>query len=236
MILLNRLEFMPINNIIIDFDHTLFNASQIKYEWASIMEQCGVPTQIFWSTYPQARYGEVGQPRYNPEKHVELLNGYLTCPPTTAIQKIKGAMNRARDFLFPDALGFLDRMVSLNVPLTLILHGEKNYQQEKLEGTRIKDYFTCVHFSDKDRPAMVPDLNFSPEQKIFWISHHQGQMAQVKEKYPFIHPIIKRRADVPLSYYRNLTFLNFNNFVDMQEYLTIIHATSYYKKEFEIRS
>ena len=67
----------------------------------------------------------------------------------------------------------------------------------------------------------------APDQKIYWISHNLEDMIRVKKAHPFVTPIIKRRSDVPLGHYRNVGFLNFDNFVEMQEYLTIIHATSY---------
>lgn len=218
---------MPINNLLVDFDHTIFNTSQIKYEWANIMEQCGVPKEIFWRTYPLARYGEGGRPVYNPRVHAGLLKEYFKCPPEQALEKIAEVNKRSRDFLFPDAVPFLNRMVSLNVPMTLILHGEKEYQKEKVEGSLIADFFKKIHFSDKNRLQIIDELQLTRADKTYWVSHNLSDMVKVKQAYPFISPIIKRRADVPLIHYRETSFLNFDNFNEMQDYLTIIHATSY---------
>lgn len=218
---------MPISNLLIDFDHTIFNTSQIKYEWADIMERCGVPKDIFWRTYPLARYGEGGRPVYNPKIHVELLKDYLKCPKEEAIQKIVEVNKRAREFLFLDAITFLNRMLSLGVPMTLILHGEKDYQKEKVEGARVADFFKKVHYSDKNRLQIVEELQLPRDGKIYWISHNLSDMVKVKQNFSFINPIIKRRADIPLTHYRETSFLNFDNFQDMQDYLTIVHATSY---------
>ncbi len=218
---------MPISNLLIDFDHTIFNSSQIKYEWANTLEQCGVPKDIFWRTYPLARYGEEGRPVYNPKVHVELLKDYLIVTKEEALQRIEEVNRRSREFLFADAVPFLNRMLSLNVPMTLILHGEKEYQKDKVEGSAIADFFKRVHYSDKSRQQIINELEIDPNQKTFWISHNLSDMVKVKEKYPFINPVIKRRADIPLVHYRETGFLNFENFNDMQDYLTIIHATSY---------
>lgn len=218
---------MPINNLLIDFDHTLFNTPQIKYEWAATMEKCGIPTDVFWRTYPLARYGEGGKPSYNPRQHLELLKDRLNCPLEVALKKIDGVVLKAKDFLFSDARGFLNRMVSLNVPMTLILHGEKEYQKEKVEWSMIKDFFQQIHYSDEDRLRIVQNLNLNSDHKNFWISHSLEDMIKIKKNYPFITPVIKRRADIPVSHYRDTGLLNFSNFEEMQEYLTIIQATSY---------
>lgn len=218
---------MPISNLLIDFDHTLFNTAQIKYEWAATMEKCGVPQQIFWRTYPLARFGEGGRASYNPRKHVEFLKVNLNCSVEEALNKINEVGQRAGDFLFPDAKKFLSRMLSLNVPMTLILHGEKDYQKEKVEHCGISDYFSRIHYSDNDRVQIAEELKLDPSQKIYWLSHKLEEMVKVNKAYPFITPIIKRRSDVPLSHYRETGFLNFENFDEMQDYLTIIQATSY---------
>lgn len=218
---------MPINNLLIDFDHTLFNTAQIKYEWASIMEKCGVPNQIFWRTYPQARYDDLGRPCYNPKNHVRLLKDYLRCPPEEIFHQIEETEKRGHEFLFPGALNFLNRMVSLNVPMTLILHGDNEYEREKIKDTGIIDFFNKVHYTDRNRQQIVEDLKITPQEKTYWISHSLGDMVRVKEQFPHINPIIKRRSEVPLSHYRQIGFLNFDAFPEMQEYLTIIHATSY---------
>lgn len=218
---------MPINRILIDFDHTLFNTAQIKYEWAAAMEKCGVPNQVFWRTYPQARYDEAGRPCYNPRRHLALLKDYIQCPMAEVENLINEIEGRGKEFLFLDAPAFLNRMVSLNVPLTLILHGEPQYQQDKIKNTGIVDYFTKIHYTDKNRLQIIEDLKIQPSEKTFWISHNLGDMVKVKEKFAHINPIIKRRSDVPMSHYRQIGFLNFDNFKEMQDYLTIIHATSY---------
>jgi len=218
---------MPINNLLIDFDHTLLNTPQIKYEWAAALEKCGVPEQIFWRTYPLARYGETGKASYNPRKHVEFLKVNLNVPIEQAMQEIENVIKRTGEFLFPGAKTFLSRMMSLNVPMTLVVHGEKEYQQEKLENSGIADYFSVIHYSDKDRLEIVKDLKVDASQKVFWLSHKLEDMVKVKKTYPFITPIIKRRSDVPLVHYRETGFLNFDNFDEMQDYLTIIQATSY---------
>ncbi|MBI5732306.1 MAG: hypothetical protein HY982_03030 [Candidatus Magasanikbacteria bacterium] len=218
---------MPINNLLIDFDHTLFNTPQIKYEWAATMEECGVPSGVFWQTYPLARYGEGGKPSYNPRKHIELLVKYLNCPLEEALKKIESVVQRSKDFLFPDAKAFLNRMISINVPMILILHGEKEYQEAKVQGAEIIDYFERVYYSDKSRLQIVEELNLDPKYKIFWISHALEDMLRIKKHFPFINPVIRRRFDVSLVRYRGANFLNFSNFEEIQEYLTIVQATSY---------
>jgi len=218
---------MPINNLLIDFDHTIFNSSQIKYEWAGIFEKCGVAKEAFWRTYPLARYGEGGRPVYSPRVHAELLKDLFTRGKEEVLEMINAVKKRGADFLFPDVKKFLSRMVSLNVSMTLILHGEKEYQKEKAESTGIIDYFAKLHYSDSPRYKMVEELKLNPQDKIFWISHNLNDMVEVKKRHPFIILIIKRSDDIPIIHYRETGFLNFNNFEEMQEYLTIVQATSY---------
>lgn len=211
----------------VDFDKTVFNSSQIKYEWANAMEKAGVPKDVFWRTYSLARYGEEGRPSYNPKLHVEFLKDFLAISKEDAVARIDDVNKRARDFLYADTINFLQRMMSLNVPMTLISHGEAQHQKDKVEGTKISDFFRRVHYSDNERIDIVEELKINPADRVYWISHNLGDMVKVKEKYPFINPIVKRRNDIPMVHYRDTGFLNFENFSEMQDYLTIIHATSY---------
>lgn len=224
---------MPIDHIIVDFDHTLYDTAPLKRELSLALEAHGVSQDLFWQTYRECYLrGNQGDYNYNLDDHLEKMRGSLTCSPEEAKEKVLRVLNASGQYLDIDARPFLDRLVALNIPSTLFARGDKGFEAIKVRATGIEPYFLRVISNPKRRVEAAVELlqGFEDAKKVFWISHKFEEMEEVKKLYPYITPILKRRAEISLERYRGAGMLNFTTLKEIMEYLTIYHATSYGKE------
>ena len=220
---------MPIDSLIIEFDRTIYDTNQLKNSLANALTPFGLTPVDFWRTYPQARVRskETQRPYYGLTQHVDLLTDYLNCSPETALKQLDEVLINGRRFLFPDALDFLNRMVSLNVKMTLISYGVPEFIRKKVSGAGVEPFFNEIFYTEEPRLSTVQKLLRGDESRIFLISDKVNEMKELSVRLPQIVPILKRRPEIPLLTYRETALLNFDNLRAIQDYLTIIHAMSY---------
>lgn len=220
---------MPIDSLIIEFDRTIYDTNQLKHSLANALTAYGVTPADFWRTYPQARVksGAAERPYYGLNQHVELLTDCLSCAPEIALKQLLEVLSNGRRFLFPDTLDFLNRMVSLNVKMTLVSYGVPEFVRKKVSGAGVEPFFTSIFYTEGKRQEAVGKILQGGESRVFIISDKINEMKEVAENFPQMVPILKRRPEIPLLTYRETGLLNFDNLRAIQDYLTIIHAMSY---------
>lgn len=64
-------------------------------------------------------------------------------------------------------------------------------------------------------------------KRVYVIDDSVEEIRAVRERYPEVIPILKRRPDLPPEYFRDVGMMNFATLAEMKDYLTIVHATSY---------
>lgn len=218
---------MAIAQIILDFDHTLFDADDFKVALATSVKELGVGEDVFWRTYRAARDLKDGQMSYAFDRHVERLAQEVPGLDVTAARAcLQGVMDRAEEFLFPDTKDFLSRLISLNIDTVLLTRGDPAFQQEKIDKTGVRRF---VHRTESvsGSKADVMRTFLPPEEKgvVFFINDHVEETTEIKKLFPHIIAMIKRRADVPPEKYLHVGALNFRTLAEMKDYLTIYHAT-----------
>ena len=220
---------MPIDSLIIEFDRTIYDTTALKNALANSLNVFGVTPSDFWQTYPQARVrrDQDYRPYYHPNRHMEILKERLTCAPEEALQQIEEVINNGRRFLFSDTLDFLNRMVSLNIKMTLVSYGIPEFVRKKVAATGVEPFFTEIMYTEGKRIGAVNQILKGDEKRVFLISDKLHEMKVVAKYLPQVVPLLKRRPEIPLLTYRETGLLNFDNLKDIQDYLTIIHAMSY---------
>lgn len=219
---------MPIDAVIIDFDHTLFNTEAFKQDLAAALIPFGVTPAQYRETYPQAlqvRHGEFG---YRPEAHVEILaRAGLVTDKAAATRALEEVVTNSQRYIYPDTKDFLSRLVGLNVKLILASRGDREFQMRKITSSGVDRFFHAVHTTPQLKVALFPHLLPQGAKRIYLIDDSVEELRAVFERYPEIVPILKRRPDLPPEYFRDVGMMNFTTLTEMKEYLTIVHATSY---------
>ena len=218
---------MPVNQLILEFDHTLFDNVRFKKELSRSLENLGVSIENFWQTYPQARSTEDGTATYKLERHIELLQLYTKTPKEEMLESMQRVLENSSAYLYSDTIEFLNRMLSLNINMTLLSFGSPDFQQAKVKASGVEWFFKDIHFTDQKRTDTLYSLFGAVQPRMFFLTSKLEEIGNVISLFPHVTPIIKRRSDIPLLTYRDAGHLNFEHLREVRDYLTIVHATSF---------
>lgn len=218
---------MPVNQLILEFDHTLFDNIRFKKELSGSLNNLGVNSEIFWQTYPRARNTEDGTATYRLERHIELLQSYTNRSKEEMLDVMQRVLENSNSYLYSDTLDFLNRMLSLNINMTLLSFGNPDFQQEKVKASGVEWFFKDIHFTDQKRTDTLYSLFGAVQPRMFFLTSKLEEIGNVVSLFPHVIPIIKRRNDIPLLTYRDAGHLNFEHLREVRDYLTIVHATSF---------
>lgn len=198
---------------IIDFDDTLFNTHAFKQARLKALENIGVSSALFWTTYKQARVNNDGIFTYSDRRHAEILasEGFSE-------EKIFQALNKVtlnmKDFLTVDAEDFLQNLTLLKQPLILLSLGDAEFQELKVKSSGIAKYFERIFFVDKTKEQVLTELfSATTDQENWLINDKVDESQQLKIRFPNLQVILKISDSFPpsvynhsgLPYYRTLT-------------------------------
>jgi phosphoglycolate phosphatase-like HAD superfamily hydrolase len=218
---------MSIDRVILDFDHTLFDADDFKIAMATALRPMGVSEGLFWGTYRHARTNQEGTCSYCPEKHVALIAEKVLLEKERALSALHAVVDRSHEFLYPDAKEFLSRLISLGIPVTLLTHGDPAFQKRKIAACGIAPLIETIIATDQRKSAVVPDILRGTTGTVFFVNDHLDETVEVQKTNPSrIIPVLKRRPDQPPERYHGLGMLNFRTLSEIRDYLTIVHATN----------
>lgn len=221
---------MAIERIIIDFDHTLFDTDALKRDLAGALGEFGIKSDLFWETYPKALQFVSGEMGYNTIKHLEILQKSVSFDSSAAKKKLDEVINNSKNYLFPDTLNFLSRMVGLNVPLILLSRGERAFQNAKIRAAGIDRYFREIHLTSEKKVSILPQLIKGDAKHIFFINDHLEETREVMSAFKEIKPVLLRRKDFSPEDYVHVGMLNFETLEEIKDYLTVYHASTYSKE------
>lgn len=218
---------MAIERIIIDFDHTLFDTDALKRDLSRAIGEFGVKSDLFWETYPKALQFVSGEMGYNTDKHLDILQKFVSFDAATARSKMDKVIGNSKNYLFPDTLNFLSRMVGLNVPLVMLSRGDRAFQNAKIRAAGIERYFREIHLTSEKKVSILPQLIKGDAKHIFFINDHLEETREVMQAFKEIKPVLLRRKDFSPEDYVHVGMLNFETLSEIKDYLTVYHASTY---------
>lgn len=217
-----------IDRLIIDFDHTLFDANALKRELVRVFSAAGVPEKEFWATYREARNRSANNIGYSPERHIAALASLLPNMPRAKLYAgVEDLVARAKEFMFPDAQDFLTRMVALAIPAVIYSRGDRSFQMSKISACGIDRIVPDIHVTAAPKAVGgLKTLIRESDKLVYLVNDLIDETVDVCVNFPQVTPILIRRPDVPMSVYANLRMLNFGTLTEVRDYLTVVHATN----------
>ncbi len=216
---------MPIAKVILDLDHTLLDTRDFKAALAASLAPHGVAEEKFWGTYCQARDRKEGRSDYRFETHAELLAAGGEVDHAAVLAALRAVLARTEDFLFPDAKGFLSRLISLGVDTELVTRGDPEFQTAKIKASGIDKLVSDFTASDEKKSKIVREKIVGAKGFVYFVNDHLDETLEVAKEVPGLIPILKRRPDLSPERYLGLRMLNFQTLAEIADYLTIVHAT-----------
>jgi FMN phosphatase YigB (HAD superfamily) len=121
---------------------------------------------------------------YSPERNIEFLKENLDFDSEKALAAIRSFFTDIRRYLFEGTEDFL-RTLSKD-DIYLLTFGEKNFQNMKVDGSRLRDFFHEVIIVGGDKSEEIKRVakreNFNPDETIVFADNRCGHFAGAKER------------------------------------------------------
>lgn len=175
---------------VIDFDDTLFDSQSWKKERSRLLEALGVSAELFKKTYLLARTNENGEVTYCTKRHAAILGEY-----GFAVEQVEKAFAQSekilKDFLFPEAVEFLEKLRARGQPLILLSLGDAEFQYQKVKATGIEHFFDRIFMVNKTKKEILVELRTVVRDQIWFINDKISETAEAVRDMVGIKPILK---------------------------------------------
>ncbi len=205
---------------IIDFDDTLFNTHDFKKSRIESLLKAGVSEHDYQETYIEAsKKNDLFS--YSNERHVELLalRGYSKEKVLAALQETTG--ERLREFLFLDTVEFMQKLQDLKHPLVLLSLGEASFQELKVKGSGVSEYFDRMFMVQDSKEHIIHELVSVGEklEETWFINDKVGESLLIKNAFPNLHIVLKKSASIGEEEYRQSNLPYFKTLTEIYGYI-----------------
>jgi len=205
---------------VIDFDDTIFNTHEFKKVRLAEFIHIGVSEKDYQETYLEAQKKN-DLFNYSNERHAELLTlrGYSKEKVLAAFEKTTG--ERLQEFLFPDTLEFLHQLKNIGQPLVLLSLGEASFQELKVVGSGVREYFDRVFMVQDSKEHIIQELIDvgEKEEEIWFINDKVGETKLIESKFPNMNIVLKKSAAILEEEYLQSSLLYFKTLTEIYDYI-----------------
>lgn len=172
--------------VIVDFDYTLYRTDLLVRDMKKSLRNYGVSEADFDDSYRQAlRWDGDGYGfDYSFPKHVKILQtkGY-EIDLDQAVARLEECINK--DYLYPDAVSFLQFLKSLGDEVVVLTAGDAEFQKMKVERTEVCDLVDRCVYLPGNKESFVGAALASGASVIF-INDNSKENAIIKNKFPAV--------------------------------------------------
>ncbi len=204
---------------IIDFDDTLFNTHAFKQARLEILKTIGVSVELFWQTYKQARNDVNGNFTYSDRRHAQFL-AFMKFDEEQVFEKLSEVSSRLEEFLFEDVVSFLETLKKYNQSMILLSLGDPEFQDFKLTGTKIRQYFSHIFMVSESKEKILEEIfNFEKTDKAWFINDKVSETKLLVENFPALKPVLKVSQSIPKEEYLNSGLPYFETLIEIKDYV-----------------
>lgn len=222
---------IPYNTMfIIDFDDTLFDTHAFKHARLRALLVAGVTEKDYHETYVEAQKKN-DLFSYSNERHAELLafRGYPKDRILRVLEETTG--ERLREFLFPDTVTFIRKLKETGRSLILLSLGEASFQELKVKGSGIHEYFDRVFMVQDSKEHIIQELSgvgeksaqggsaLGGEDEIWFINDKVGESKLIQTRFPKLHIVLKKSESIAEEEYKKSKVSYFQTLTEIYEYV-----------------
>jgi phosphoglycolate phosphatase-like HAD superfamily hydrolase len=179
--------------IVLDFDHTLFDARRFLQAIQIAAIGVGVSKRQFERTFTLVTDAKADA-TYNIQDHADAL--CLEGPrKNTFVRSADRAIRASAEFLYPDTVPFLKKLRRWNIDSALVTYSEAGLRQRQLKAAGIIDYFNEVQIVSSTRADKVERIR-ALCGSVSW--------SAVFDDHPAVLVGIQKFADLPIRIRRRV--------------------------------
>ncbi|MBT3817143.1 MAG: HAD family hydrolase [Candidatus Magasanikbacteria bacterium] len=188
---------------IFDFDDTLFNTQAFKHARLQVLKKIGVSEELYKETYVKARNDADGDFVYSDKRHAQMcaLHGI---DEEKAYEALHSVTKRVKDFLFEDAIDVLGQVKKLGKPMILLSLGDPDYQEVKVKGSGIHDYFDRVFMVKRSKENVIKELldSHKKQEPVWFINDKIEETQDIVSQFPQLQVVLKVSKSYPIELYK----------------------------------
>ncbi|MFA6424111.1 MAG: HAD family hydrolase [Candidatus Magasanikbacteria bacterium] len=204
---------------LVDFDDTLFDSQALKRALLKAASECGVSEEVFWQSYKQAYHLPDGRFAYHTDRHAEVL-GEMGFDKNKIKEKLQNIISKLDQFRFSGTISFLNKIKSSNEQVVLLSLGDPSFQQIKVEGAGIMDFFDQVFMVDKSKAEIIEQLLAMTKDKNVWLINDKPQESiDLHKQFPILKIVLKKSSRFGQDEYIKSGFNFFNDLLGIYKYV-----------------
>ncbi len=204
---------------IIDFDDTLINTNAQKHERLRLLKEVGVSEELFWETYQKARMNEFGQVVYSHRRHAQILKEF-GFDEEKIFSLSESITLRSKEFLFTDAVHFLESVKKTGQPMILLSLGDPEAQERRVKKTEIETFFDRIFFVNDTKVHVVKQLldHHKPE-KVWFINDKVKETLDVVASCPQVTAVLRQTPNISVEEYEASGLPYFQTLSEILDYV-----------------
>lgn len=204
---------------IVDFDDTLFDTHSYKQVVLDSLRPLGVTEEVFWKSYQQAKQNEWGKAAYSDRRHAQILALY-NFDEEKVFAVLQGVNKRIKEFLFPDAVSFLEEINELDDTLILLSLGDPETQEMKVKGCGIDHFFDRMFMVNEHKSQIILEIVGNHTGKGIWfINDKVRETKEVFERYPSLKVVLRKSPNIDIQEYEESGFPFFSSLSEILIYV-----------------
>lgn len=199
-------------NYYLDFDYTLFDTYAFRQGLYKILEENGFDKSYLALT-PEMKTS--GQKLLNIKELFKNLSQLKNIPLNRFIESLEELYAKCDEFVYDDSVEFIKYLKSKNHKLYILTWGEKDFQKEKIEASKLYDYFDGIIYAEQLKYTL--DIDY--KNGVFIddsIRDLEGLYSKNAKKVFRIKRKNGKNSDKELNIKE---ILEFNSLKELQEYL-----------------
>ena len=178
--------------IYVDFDRTLFDCDRFLEDLYSLINQYNIPKSIFKECQNQCK-----RKGFNPHIILNLVKEKYEFD-DNLFYEINNLIRNTSEYLYDDAISFLEYLKSKNFEIIILTKGNSDYQREKIFNAHIDSYYNKLMVTMKHKGRLDIDYNNS-----VFIDDNPIEIQSIMDKKPKmiirINRINSKYSDVSLD-------------------------------------
>lgn len=206
---------------IIDFDDTLFDTHAHKMLRLDEVKKIGVSEDDYWKAYKQVRKTDDGFFINSNDSHAYALAqlGYDLDECGFALERTTTS-NLLEKLLLRGAVDLIQFLKSFGDSLVLLSLGESGYQEKKVKGAGIHDFFDRVFMVNDTKNNIIHEIiEHVHDESIWFINDKVTETLEIKKLFPKIKIVLKQSPNIGEQEYINSNFPYYKTLREIKEYV-----------------
>ncbi|MBP6859419.1 MAG: hypothetical protein KBC69_02240 [Candidatus Magasanikbacteria bacterium] len=175
----------------VDWDNTIYDTMAFEADIFSVFAQHNVSAEDVRTTFKKSlctfspyKYD------YSFTEHIQFLRDLGYAIPDSTESELNTLF--LKDYLFTDAILFLNFLKTVSSHVILLSAGDLNFQMSKIKNSTIVSYFDDIKIVEGEKEKQV--IKYGEQNKIFFVNDNLRENLMVKTAAPLVTVITRLNA------------------------------------------